>query len=98
MLTMRATPKMSEKPMASSAYALPLTRPVTRMSWNIRRSAVAEELELLHPLYFRRPEGDLFPVLPLHRDAAVLADAPDGVVGLVELQHGADADRLGLLD
>jgi len=32
---MRATPKMSEKPIASSAYTPLLTSPVIRMSWSI---------------------------------------------------------------
>src|SRR5882724_10258208 len=98
MLTIRATPKISEKPMARSAYALPLTRPVTRMSWNIRRSALARESELLHSLHLRRPEGDLLPVLPLHGDARVLAEAPDRIVGLVELEDGARTHVLRLLE
>src|SRR5437868_13362842 len=98
MLTIRATPKMRENPMARSAYALPFTRPVTRMSWNIPGSALAGEPELAHPLHFRRPEGDLLPVLPLHGDARVLADPPDGVVRLVELDVRARADVVRLLE
>src|SRR5581483_307058 len=98
MLTIRATPNTSEKPMARSAYALPFTRPVTRMSWNIRGSALAGQAELPHPLHRGRPERDLLSVLPLHRDAGVLADAPDRVVRLVELQDRAGADVVRLLE
>src|SRR5438876_12039250 len=98
MLTMRATPNTSEKPMARSAKALPFTRPVTRMSWNIRPSALAGEPELLHPLHFGGPEGDLLPVLPLHRDAGVFAEAPDRIVRLVEFEEGTGADHLRLLE
>src|SRR5207249_7753128 len=68
------------------------------MSWNIRRSALAREPELLHPLHFGRPEGDLLPVLPWHGDARVLAEAPDRIVRLVEFKEGAGADRLRLLE
>src|SRR2546430_10835443 len=68
------------------------------MSWNIRPSALAGEPELLHSLYFGRPEGDLLPVLPLHSDAGVLAEAPDRIVRLVEFEHGTGADGLRLLE
>src|SRR5207248_9904811 len=68
------------------------------MSWNIRRSALAREPELLHSLHFGGPEGDLLPVLPLHGDARVLAEAPDRIVRLVEFEHGPGADHLRLLE
>src|SRR5436853_7479714 len=97
MLTIRATPNTSEKPIARSAYALPFTRPVTRMSWNIRRSALAGKPELPHPLHRRRPERDLLSVQPLHGDAGVLAESPDRIVGLVELQNGARPRVIRLL-
>src|SRR4051812_47119531 len=98
MLTMRATPNTSEKPMARSAYALPFTRPVTRMSWNIRGSALAGQAELPHSLHRRRPERDLLSVLPLDGDAGVLADAPHRIVGLVEFEDRARAHVVGLLE
>src|SRR5258708_34685527 len=68
------------------------------MSWNIRRSALAGETELLHSLHLRRPEGNLLPVLPLHGDAGALAEAPDRIAGLVELENGAGAHGRRLLD
>ncbi len=37
MLTTRATPKISEKPMASKAYMLPLISPLITISWIIYR-------------------------------------------------------------
>src|SRR5919106_6714422 len=96
MLTMRATPKISEKPIASRAYTPPLTRPVTRMSCN-KRALVRRHLERLHPLQLRRPEGHLLPILPLHRDARGLADRPDEIVALVPARGRTRADVLELL-
>src|SRR5882724_12954762 len=96
MLTMRATPKISEKPIASSAYTPPLTSPVTRMSWRI--SLLLRHLEGLHALYVRRPERHLLAVLPLHRDAGGLADRPHQVVALVPGVDARRADVLHLLD
>src|SRR6267143_4280858 len=96
MLTMRATPKISEKPIASSAYTPPLTSPVTRMSWRI--SLLLRHLERLHALYVRRPERHLLAILPLHRDAGGLADCPHQVVALVPGVGARRADMLHLLD
>src|SRR4051812_47823390 len=108
MLTMRATPKISEKPIASSAYTPPLTSPVTRMSWikegvrgNLRFPCfplLLRHLEGLHALHLGRPERHLLAVLPLHGDARRLAHRPDEVVALVEGRDGAGADVLHLLD
>src|SRR5919108_4720028 len=96
MLTMRATPKISENPIANRAYTPPLTRPVTSMSWS-NLALVRRQPEGLHPFDVRRPERHLLAVLPLHRDARGLADRPDEIVALVE-RHGArGADVLGLL-
>src|SRR3982750_2602646 len=97
MLTMRATPKISEKPTASSAYTPPLTRPVTRMSWS-KPALSSGHLERLHAFHLRRPERHFFAVLPLHRDARGLADRPDQIVALVEGGHRPSADMLALLD
>src|SRR5947208_5533823 len=95
MLTMRATPKISEKPVASRAYTPPLTSPVTRMSWS---SLARGQLERLHALDHRRPERDLLAVLPLHAQARGLADRPHQIVALVEADDRGDADVLHLLD
>src|SRR5450759_862561 len=98
MLTIRATPKMSEKPIASNAYTPPFTSPLTRMSWNTRCSCLKaprrlgrrgawsllfRHLERQHALHLRRPEWNLLAVLPLHRDACGLADSPHQIVALV---------------
>src|ERR1700704_1328452 len=97
MLTMRATPKRREKPIASRAYTPPLTSPVTRISWN--KSALARwHLEGLHAFHLRRPERHLLAVLPLHRDARGRAHAPDQVVALVVGGDGAGAHVLDLFD
>src|SRR5947209_10644328 len=58
----------------------------------------AGELERLHPFDLWRPEGDLFAILPLDRDAGALPDAPDGIVGLGELEVGGGADGARLLE
>src|SRR5829696_7335955 len=97
MLTMRATPKISEKPIANRAYTPPLTKPVTRMSWSKGRLA-RRHLERLHALHLRRPERHLFAVLPLHRDARGLAHRPVEVVALVPARRRAGADVLDLFD
>src|SRR3954463_9746836 len=97
MLTMRATPKMSEKPIANRAYTPPLTRPVTRMSWS-KPALLSGHLERLHAFHLRRPERHLLAVLPLHGDAGGLADRPDEIVALVEGGDGAGSDVLALLD
>src|ERR1044071_3457183 len=97
MLTMRATPKISEKPTASSAYTPPLTNPVTRMSW-IKPRLACRQLERLHPLHLLRPERHLLAVLPLHRDARGGADAPDQIMALVEDRRRAGAAVGHLLD
>src|SRR6267142_6943156 len=96
MLTMRATPKISEKPIASSAYTPPLTSPVTKMSWRI--NLLLRHLEGLHALHLRRPERNLFPVLPLHRDARRLAHRPDEIVALVPRVGACGTDMLHFLD
>src|SRR5512135_3717588 len=94
MLTMRATPKISEKPIASSAYTPPFTRPVTRMSCSIgrKRRACSGQQEGLHPLDLLWPERDLLAVLPLHCDARGLTDRPDRIVRLVPGERGGGAD------
>src|SRR6476646_1048622 len=97
MLTMRATPKTSEKPTASSAYTPPFTSPVTRMSCNKGASA-RWHLERLHPLHLRRPEWHLLAVLPLHRDARSRAHAPYRVMALVEREDRPAAHVLHLLE
>src|SRR4051812_24411213 len=97
MLTMRATPKMSEKPIASRAYTPPFTNPVTRMSWS-KSLLSRRHLEGLHAFHARRPERDFLAVLPLHGDAGGLAHRPHEVVELVEGLHAAGADVLELLD
>src|SRR5688572_28871573 len=96
MLTMRATPKISEKPIARSAYTPPLTSPVTRMSWS-KPALSRGHLERLHAFHVRRPERHFLAVLPLHRDAGGLAHRPHQVVALVERDDAAGADVLGLL-
>src|SRR6266850_1280715 len=96
MLTMRATPKISEKPIASSAYTPPLTSPVTKMSWRI--NLLLRHLEGLHALHLRRPERNLFPVLPLHRDARRLAHSPDEIVAFVPGVGTGGTDMLHFLD
>src|SRR6185369_15407950 len=108
---MRATPKTSEKPTASSAYTPTFTKPVTRMSCNKARPMRTGEhkrspvppsarghFEGLHPLHLRRPEGHLLAVLPLHRDARGRAHAPDRVMALVEREDRAAAHVLHLLE
>src|SRR5918999_3207204 len=97
MLTMRATPKISEKPIASSAYTPPLTSPVTRMSWSKDSLSVLGQLEGLHALHLRRPERDFLAVLPLHSDAGDLARPPDEIVTLVELEHAGEGREADLL-
>src|SRR5262245_62912421 len=97
MLTMRATPKISEKPIARSAYTPPLTSPVTRMSWS-KPALSRRHLERLHAFHVRRPERHFLAVLPLHGDAGSLADRPHQVVTLVERRDRAGADMLDLLD
>src|SRR5882724_218396 len=97
MLTMRATPKISEKPIASSAYTPPLTSPVTRMSCSKRRLA-RRQLEGLHALDVRRPERDFPAVLPLRGNAGGLADFPHQVVALVVGGDRTCADVRALLD
>src|SRR3989442_11661122 len=97
MLTMRATPKISEKPTASSAWTPPLTRPVTRMSCS-KGALARRHLERLHAFDVGRPERHFLPVLPLHRDAGGLAHRPHRVVALVPGVDTRGADVFHLLD
>src|SRR5712692_6184936 len=60
--------------------------------------AFAGQLERLHSFDLWRPERDLLAVLPLDRDARGLADAPDGIVGLGELEVRGGADGARLLE